>query len=68
MSHLKNVASETTQGKRFLQKYQEYFGYQYDIYLAKNRLVDPFQFGTKGINKLKKPNMIENKQWKVLEK
>ena len=52
----------------FLQKYQTYMWYQDDISLAKHSLVDPFQFGTTGINKLKHPNMIDKKQWKELDK
>ena len=42
--------------------------YQDDIYLAKHRLVEPFQLVTTGRNKLKQPNMINEKQCKELEK
>ena len=52
----------------FLQRYQKYVWYQYNISLAYNRLVGPFQSGTTVRNNLKDPNMIENKQWKELEK
>ena len=44
----------------FLQKYQTYVWYQYDFYLANNRLVGTFQFGTTGRKTLKYPNMINN--------
>ena len=42
--------------------------YQDDISLADHNLVGPFQFGTSGRKKLKYPNMIDEKKWKVLEK
>ena len=51
-----------------LKKNQTYVWYQNDISLAKYRLVGPFQFGTTGRKKLKHPDMIDKKQWKVLEK
>ena len=51
-----------------LNKRQGYLCYQYDISLAENRLVGSFQFGTTGIKKLKYSNMIEDKQWKELDK
>ena len=51
-----------------LQKNQTYVWYQDDISLVEHRLVGPLQFGTTGINKLKYPNMIDEKQWKELEK
>ena len=51
-----------------LKNNQTYVWYQYDIYLAKHRLVVPFQFGTTGRHKLKYPNMMDKKQWKELEK
>ena len=52
----------------FLQKYQTYVWYQYDISLANHRLVGTFQFGTTGRKKLKYPNMINDKQWTELKK
>ena len=52
----------------FLPRYHEYMWYQDVISLANHRLVGPFQFGTTGRNKLKHPNMIDDKQWKELEK
>ena len=52
----------------FLKKCQGYVWYQYDTPLAYHRLVGPLQFGTTGIKKLKYPNMIDDKQWKELEK
>ena len=42
--------------------------YKGDISLAENKLVGPFQFDTTGRKKLKHPNIIEDKQWKGLEK
>ena len=52
----------------FLNKSQGCFWCQYDISLAEHRLVGPFQFLTTGSNKLKYPNMIDEKQLKALEK
>ena len=52
----------------FLQRYQEYKWYQNDIYMAEHRLVGPLPFGTTARKKLKYPNMINEKQWKELEK
>ena len=52
----------------FLKKHQNYVWHQDDIYLACHRLVGPFQFLTTGRKKLKYPNMIDDKQWKELEK
>ena len=37
----------------FLKNYHRYVWYQYGIYLEENRMVDPFQYETIGINKLK---------------
>ena len=51
-----------------LQNNKKYVWYQYDISLAEHMLVGPFQFGTIGRNKLKYPNMIDDKQWKELDK
>ena len=51
-----------------LQENQKYVLYQYDISLADHILVATFQFGTTGRNKLKYPNMINEKQWKLLDK
>ena len=51
-----------------LQKNQTYMWYQVDISLEEYRLVGPFRFGKEGRKKLKYPNMINNKQWKELEK
>ena len=42
--------------------------YEYDIYLADHRLVGPSQSVTTVRNKLKYPNMIDEKQWKELVK
>ena len=50
----------------FLKKYQVLISYQDDISLAEHRLVGTFQFGTTGREKLKYPNMIDEKQWKAL--
>ena len=52
----------------FLNKFQGYVWYQYDISFSKHRLVGPFQVGKIGRNKIKYLNMIEHKQWKELEK
>ena len=52
----------------FLEKLQGYVWYQDDISLAEHRLAGTFQFVTKGRNKLKYLNMIDDKQWKELEK
>ena len=51
-----------------LQKNQTYEWYQNEISLAEHRLVGPFQFGTTEKNKLKYPNMVDEKQRKDLEK
>ena len=51
-----------------LEKNQTHVWYQGDISLDGHRLVGPFQFGTAGRNKLKHPNMIEDKQWKAMDK
>ena len=48
--------------KSFLQRYQEYVWYQYDISLDEHRLVGPLQFGTTGRKELKYPNIIDVKQ------
>ena len=45
-----------------------YLWYHDDISLVDHRLVEPFQFGTTGRNKLKYPRIIEKNQWKKLEK
>ena len=47
----------------FLNKRQGYVWYQYEISLAKHKLVGPLKFGTTGRNKLKYPNIIDNKQF-----
>ena len=54
--------------KYFLRKYQKYVWYQDEIYLADNRLAGSFQFGTTVRNIFKYPKMIEEKQWRALEK
>ena len=54
--------------QNLLKKNQTYVWYQDEIFFSENRLVGPLQFGTTGRNKLKHPNMIEDKQWKELEK
>ena len=54
--------------QNLLKKNQTYVWYQDESFLAENRLVGKFQFGTTGIKKLKHPNMIDDKQWKDLEK
>ena len=54
--------------KGYLQRYQTYVWYQYDISLAGHILVVPLQYGTTGRNKLKYPNIINKKQWKDSEK
>ena len=51
-----------------LQNNQKYMWYQDEILLSKKRLVGPFQFGKTGRKKLKYPNIIDEKQWKELEK
>ena len=51
-----------------LQNNHKYFWYQDEISLDDHILVGLFKFGTTVRNKLKYPNMIEEKQWKVLEK
>ena len=51
-----------------LQKKHTYIWYQGYISLAEHMLVGPFQFGTIGRHKLKYPNIIDNKNWKELEK
>ena len=50
----------------FVKKHQGCVWYQDEISLAENSLVGPFQFGTTGRNKLKYPNIIDDKQWKEL--
>ena len=51
---------------KLLKNNQTYMWYQDGISFAENRLVGTFQFGTTGRNKLKYPNMIDEKQWKLL--
>ena len=51
----------------FLKKIKGCVWYQYDIYLAENRIFGKFQFGTTGRNKIKYPDMIDDKQWKELD-
>ena len=51
-----------------LQNNHTYVWYLYVISQTEHRLVRTFHFGTTGRNKLKHPNMIEDKQWKELEK
>ena len=53
---------------KLLQKNQKYVWCQDDIYLDEHRVVGPFQFGTTGRKKSKYPNMIDEKQWKELDK
>ena len=48
----------------FLKKLQGYVWYQDDLSLADNKLVGKFQFATIGRNKLKYPNIIDNKHCK----
>ena len=52
----------------FLQKYQKYVWYQDNLYLADNMMVRLFQFGSTVRNKLKRANIIEEKQWKEMKK
>ena len=51
-----------------LKKLQDCVCYPDEIFLADYSLVGPFQFGTKGIKKLKYPKNIHEKQWKELDK
>ena len=64
----KKLTVKTLRVNGFLQKYQQYVWYQYDISLLHHSPVGPFQLGTTLRKKLKYPNMIEKKQWKALEK
>ena len=42
--------------------------YQDDIYLEEHSLLGILNFGATGRKKLKHPKMIEEKQWKELER
>ena len=64
----KKLTVKTLRVNDFLQKYQQYVWYQYDISMVHRSPVGPFQLGTTLRKKLKYPNMIEKKQWKALEK
>ena len=54
--------------QNLLQNIHKYVRYQDEISLSEHSLVGTFQFGKSGINKLKYPNIIGNKQWKAFEK
>ena len=51
-----------------LQKNHMYLWYQYDISLSDHKMFGTFQFGTTGRNKLKYPNIIDDKQWTEFER
>ena len=52
----------------FLNKRWGYVWYQDEISLAEHRLVGPLKFVTTGRNKLKYHDIIDDKQWKELDK
>ena len=54
--------------QNLIQKNHTYVWYQDDISLDEHRLVETIQFWTTGRKKLKYSNIINEKQWKELDK